>query len=90
MLGVKPVSVTECEVTRLLLRADCEPYVTVVPKETCVVAVWSVVQVMVADVAVMPEAVTEVITGAGGGAAVAKVKFDEVVDVPALFAEIAA
>ncbi len=28
---VKPVIVTECEVTSVLFRADCEPYAVVVP-----------------------------------------------------------
>ena len=29
--GVKPVIVTECDVTSVLLSADCEPYPVVVP-----------------------------------------------------------
>jgi len=44
--------------------------------------------VIVAEVEVMPEAVTEVITGAAAG--VAKVKLVEVARVPAEFADIAA
>ena len=44
---------------------------------TSVFAAWSVVQVMVAEVAVIPVACTAVITGAGA-AGVEKVKFADV------------
>ncbi len=53
---------------------------------TCEEEVWSVVQVMVADVEVMLVAVTAEITG-GGAAVVANVKLPDVAEVPALFAE---
>ena len=49
--------------------------------------VWSVVQLIVADVAVIAEAVTAVMTGPPK---VANVKLADVVEVPAPFAEIAA
>ena len=57
------------------------------PYETRVLEVWSVVQVIVADVAVIAEAVTAVMTGPP---TVANVKFADVVEVPAPFAEMAA
>jgi hypothetical protein len=73
----------------------------VVPYSTCVVAGWLVVHVTVAEVVVMPIAVTEVITGADGedgtdgeaGAdgvdapVVEKVKFAEVASLPAEFCD---
>ena len=79
--AVNPVRITECEVTRVLFSVEDEPYAVVVPKFTSVVAVWSVVQVIVAPVEVIEEAVTAVITGAGA-AVVAKVKFVDVLEVP--------
>ena len=58
---------------------ESDPYDAVFPNSTCEVAAWSVVQVMVADVDVIPVAVSDVITGAGV-AAVEKMKFaDEAV-----------
>jgi hypothetical protein len=59
----------------------------VVPYFTCELEGWSVVQVIVADVAVMPMAVTPLITGTGTG--VEKMKLADVA-VPAESTEIAA
>ena len=79
--AVRPVSVTECEVTSVLLSVDKDPYAVVVPYFTCVLDAWSVVQLMAADVEVMLAAVTALNTGAGS-AMVANVKFVEVPVVP--------
>jgi hypothetical protein len=79
--AVSPVSVTECDVTSELLNIDNEPYETVVPYSTCEVDAWSVVQVIVAVLDVMPVALTALITGAGA-AVVANVKFPDVTSVP--------
>ena len=59
-----------------------------VPYSTCDVEAWSVVQVMVTEVVVIAEAVTDDITG--DGAAVVKVRFAEVVVTPREFVERAA
>jgi hypothetical protein len=56
--------VTECDVTRVLTSADCDPYAVVVPYETCELDAWSVVHVIVAVVALMPVAVTAEMTRA--------------------------
>jgi hypothetical protein len=48
----------------------------VVPYSTCELEIWSVVQVIVADVVVMPFEATALIVGIV--AVVAKVKFDDV------------
>lgn len=81
--------VTECDVDNALLSGDCDPYAVVVPNETCVVAACSVVQVMVAELALIAVAVTDEIIGAGS-AGVAKVKFAEVVEMPPPLTEMAA
>jgi len=52
----------ECDVTSEPLIADWDPYEVVVPYRTCVDDVWSVVQVIVAEVVVIPVAVTALIT----------------------------
>ena len=72
---------TEWDVTNVLLNGDCDPYPVVAPYFTCVLDVWSVVQVIVADVDVIPVDVTALITGPGA-VVVAKVKFVEVVVKP--------
>jgi hypothetical protein len=59
----------------------------VVPNPTCELEGWSVVQVMVADVAVTPLEATKLIVGIDTG--VTKVKFVDVV-VPAEFMEMTA
>jgi hypothetical protein len=68
--------VTECEVTVEELSADSDPYVVVVPYSTCELEGWSVVQVIVADVAVMLPEITALIVGIV--ASVEKVKLPEV------------
>jgi hypothetical protein len=72
----------------VLLSAGSAPYAAVVPYSICVVEGWSVVQVIVAEVDAMLDAVTDVITGAET-AEVEKTKFVDV-DVPAEFPEITA
>ncbi len=67
------------------LRAESAPYDVVVPYSTCDVDAWSVVQVMMAEVDVILDVVTDVITGAEP-AEVEKLKLVDV-DVPAEFPE---
>jgi hypothetical protein len=74
--GASPVKVTECDVTSAELTVEEVPYPVVVPYSTCELDSWSVVQVIVADVVVIPLEATALMTGAVTG--VAKVKFPEV------------
>jgi hypothetical protein len=74
-------------VTGVALSVENDPYPVVVPNSTCELEDWSVVQVIVADVAVTPVEVTALIVGTV--AVVEKVKFVEVV-VPAGSVEITA
>ena len=59
----------------------------VVPNSTCEVEAWSVVQVIVAEVPVIPEAVTDEITGGPTAADVVNVKLADVATVPEELAE---
>ncbi len=79
MLAVNPLRLCECEVTSDAPEA-VKPYEVVVPYSTSESDSSSVVQEMVAAVAVMPELVTLVITGGvvSVGAAVVKVKSPDV------------
>jgi len=77
----------ECDVTAEELRMEKDPYAVVVPYSTCELESWSVVQLMVADVAVTPLEVTPLITGAG--IPVERVKFADVA-VPAESVDITA
>jgi hypothetical protein len=79
--------VTECVVTSELLSTELDPYASVAPYSTWLEEAWSVVQVMVAAVDEIDVARTDVITGAGPDAAVAKVKFADVARVPGPFAD---
>jgi hypothetical protein len=65
--GVKPVSVTECDVTNEELTAESDPYAIVVPYSTCELDSWSVVHVIVAEFPVMPLEVTVLIAGIVAG-----------------------
>lgn len=60
-----------------------------VPYETCDVEAWSVVQVIVAKLAVKPDAVTSVMTGEGFGAVpvVVKLESGDVEETPEEFVE---
>ncbi len=86
--GFRLVMVTVCVVVSAVLRVEFVPYAVVVPYSTCVLADWSVVQVMVAEVVVIAVAVRAVMTGAA--AIVVKVALAEVARVPAELAERAA
>jgi hypothetical protein len=72
------VIVTEWLVVNVLFSGDEEPYPVVVPKKTCELDGWSVVQLIVALVVVIPETTTPEITGAT--AVVTKLKLPEVAD----------
>ncbi len=80
--ALSPVSVTECDVTRVLTSGDCEPYAVVVPYATCELDAWSVVHVIVAVVEVIPVAVTALMTGGGPPARVAKVELADAATFP--------
>jgi hypothetical protein len=80
------VIVTECAVVKVLFSGDEEPYAIVVPKNTCEVDGWSVVQLMVAVVVVDPETTTPEITGAT--AVVTKVELADVLDAVEPFTEV--
>ena len=80
--GVSPVSVTECDVTSVLTSVDCAPYDVVVPYATCELEAWSVIQVIVAVVEVIPVAVTAPMTGGGPPARVVKVEFADAAAFP--------
>ena len=73
---MSPVNVTECDVTRAELRLDRVPYAVVVPYSTCELEGWSVVQVILADVVVMPLETTALMAGIVAG--VENVKFADV------------
>ena len=85
VFAVNPLSVTECAVTDEEFRLDSVPYPVVVPYFTCELEAWSVVQVIVADVAETPLELTALITGIAAG--VEKVKFADVA-VPAASVDI--
>jgi len=85
--AIRPVKVTECAVTNEEFKLDVDPYPVVVPYSTCELEAWSVVQVIVADVAVTPLEATALITGRA--ADVENVKFAEVA-VPAESVDITA
>jgi hypothetical protein len=74
-------------VTSEELAGEREPYAAVVPYSTWDVEAWSVIQVMVAEVAEIAVADTDEITGGTGLAFVANVKFVDVARVPAELAE---
>jgi hypothetical protein len=80
--ALSPVNVTECDVTSVLTSADCDPYPVVVPYETCELEGWSVVQVIVAVVEVIPVVVTALMTGGGPPARVAKVELADAAAFP--------
>jgi hypothetical protein len=63
VFDVKPASGVECDVTSAGSRVVVDPYAVVVPYWTCDDAVWSVVQMTVADVSVIVMALTPEITG---------------------------
>jgi hypothetical protein len=85
--GVSPVNVTECEITGAAFKVEREPKEEVVPYSTCELEGWSVVHVIVANVVVIPLALTPVIVGIVAG--VEKLKLAEVA-VPAESVDIAA
>ena len=86
VVGDRPVIVTECVVVNVLFSGDDEPYPVVVPKKTCELDGWSVVQLIVALAVVNPETATPEITGATG--VVKKVKLPEVADAVEPFTEV--
>jgi hypothetical protein len=79
--------VTECALERVELEAE-DPYAVVVPYFTCEEEAWSVVHVITAEVLlILPEATAEI---TGGFVSVAKVRFEEMAELPDEFADQAA